>query len=157
MPREMQTPPSKPPGPDKEPEIVVHAPPPQGHNSRSRGGEGTSTESNTNSGDKGKDAASDCPHQPEETSRGVPTTPGHWETSGIPWIDLQLPDHHYDPTTFPLYAVIGGALVDPAVDRSRERLLGLEGQLEEALETFRASARDTQRRHRGEGRKRPAG
>ncbi|CAI9098870.1 OLC1v1035596C1 [Oldenlandia corymbosa var. corymbosa] len=58
---------------------------------------------------------------------------------GIPWIDLQLSDPHYDPTTFPLYAAVGGALVDLAVYRSRGRLSDLEGQLEEALETFRAS------------------
>ncbi|CAI9089239.1 OLC1v1023775C1 [Oldenlandia corymbosa var. corymbosa] len=56
MPRGMQTPPSTPPGPDEEPEIVASVPPPQGHNSISRGGGGTSTDSNTNSGDKVNDA-----------------------------------------------------------------------------------------------------
>ncbi|CAI9099113.1 OLC1v1035884C1 [Oldenlandia corymbosa var. corymbosa] len=139
MPRGTQTPPSTPPRLDEEPEVVAPAPPPQGHNSGSRGGGGTSTDSNTNSGDKGKDAALDFPPQPEGTSRGVPVTPGHWKTSGIPWIDLQLPDPHHDPTTFPLYAAVGSALVDPNVDRSRGRLSGLEGLLEEGLETFRIS------------------
>ncbi|CAI9090827.1 OLC1v1025688C1 [Oldenlandia corymbosa var. corymbosa] len=56
MPRRTQTPPSTPPRPDKEPEIVGPAPPPQGHNSGSRGGGGTSTDSNTNSRDKVNDA-----------------------------------------------------------------------------------------------------
>ncbi|CAI9106690.1 OLC1v1005897C1 [Oldenlandia corymbosa var. corymbosa] len=137
--RGMQTPPSTPPGLDEEPEIVASAPPPQGHNSGSRGGGGTLTDSNAHSGDKGKDAASDFPSQPEGTSRGVPATPGHWETSGIPWIDLQLPDPHHDPMIFPLYAAVESALVDPNIDRRRGRLSGLEGQLEEALQTFRAS------------------
>ncbi|CAI9099337.1 OLC1v1036137C1 [Oldenlandia corymbosa var. corymbosa] len=139
MPRGTQTPPRTPTGPDEEPEIVAPAPPPQGHNSRSRGGGGTSTDSNTNSGDKGKDVASDFPPQPEGSSRGLPATPSHWETSGIPWIDLQLSDPHHDPTNFSLYAAVGSVLVDPNVDRSRGRQSGLEGQLEEALETFRAS------------------
>ncbi|CAI9103001.1 OLC1v1001410C1 [Oldenlandia corymbosa var. corymbosa] len=87
----------------------------------------------------GKGTASDFPSHPDGTSRGLPATPGLWETSGIPWIDLQLPDPHHDPTTFPLYAAVGGALADPNVDRGRGRLSGLEGQLEEALQTFRAS------------------
>ncbi|CAI9089925.1 OLC1v1024578C1 [Oldenlandia corymbosa var. corymbosa] len=56
MPRGTQTPPRKPPGPDEEPETVGHAPPTKGHNSGSRGGGGTSTDSNTNNGDKVNDA-----------------------------------------------------------------------------------------------------
>ncbi|CAI9108695.1 OLC1v1008362C1 [Oldenlandia corymbosa var. corymbosa] len=132
MPRGTETPPSTPPGPEEEPEIIASASPPQGHNSGSLGGGETST-------DKGKSTASDFPSHPDGTSQGLPATPGLWETSGIPWIDLQLPDPHHDPTTFPLYAAVGGALADPNVDRGRGRLSGLEGQLEEALQTFRAS------------------
>ncbi|CAI9108390.1 OLC1v1007963C1 [Oldenlandia corymbosa var. corymbosa] len=132
-------PPSTPPGPEEEPAIVASEPPPQGHNSGSRGGGGTSTDSNARSGDKGKGTAPDFPSHPDGTSRGLPVTRGLWETSGIPWIDMQLPDPHHDPTAFPLYAAVGGALADPNVDRGRGRLSGLEGQLEEALQTFRAS------------------
>ncbi|CAI9117302.1 OLC1v1018668C1 [Oldenlandia corymbosa var. corymbosa] len=87
----------------------------------------------------GKDVASGLPNPLEGTSEDVPATPGKWETSGIPWIDLQLPDPHFDATAFPLYAAVGGALVDPPPDRSRGRLSGLEGQLGEALEAYRAS------------------
>ncbi|CAI9089871.1 OLC1v1024520C1 [Oldenlandia corymbosa var. corymbosa] len=56
MPRGTQTPPSMPPRPDEEPKIVASVPPPQGHNSESRGGGGTSTDSNAHSGDKVNDA-----------------------------------------------------------------------------------------------------
>ncbi|CAI9102823.1 OLC1v1001168C1 [Oldenlandia corymbosa var. corymbosa] len=56
MPRGTQTPLSTPPGPDEEPERVASAPPPQVHNCGSRRGGGTSTDSNTNSGDKVNDA-----------------------------------------------------------------------------------------------------
>ncbi|CAI9099234.1 OLC1v1036019C1 [Oldenlandia corymbosa var. corymbosa] len=131
--------PSTPPGPEEEPEIVASEPPPQGHNSGSRGGGATSTDSNACSGDKGKGTALDFPSHPDGTSRGLPATPGLWETSGIPWIDLQLPYPHHDPTAFPLYATVWGALAYPNVDTGRGRLSGLEGQLKEALQTFRAS------------------
>ncbi|CAI9108894.1 OLC1v1008596C1 [Oldenlandia corymbosa var. corymbosa] len=56
MPRGTETPPSMPPGPEEEPEMVASEPPPQGHNSGSRGGGGTSTDSNARSGDKVNDA-----------------------------------------------------------------------------------------------------
>ncbi|CAI9094141.1 OLC1v1029830C1 [Oldenlandia corymbosa var. corymbosa] len=102
MPTGTQTPPSTPPGPNEEPETVGPAPPPKGITLEAAEGRGTSTDSNTNNEDKGKDTASNFPHQPEGASQGMPATPGHWETSGIPWIDLQLPDPYYDPMTFPL-------------------------------------------------------
>ncbi|CAI9115185.1 OLC1v1016023C1 [Oldenlandia corymbosa var. corymbosa] len=146
MPRGTETPPSMPPGLDDEPEIVASAPPPQGYNSGNRGGGGTSTDTNARSRDKGKGTTSDFPSHPDGTSRGLPATLGLWETSGILWIDLQLPDPHHDPTAFPLYAAVGGALADPNVDRGRGRLSGLEGQLEEALQTFRASELDEARK-----------
>ncbi|CAI9089877.1 OLC1v1024526C1 [Oldenlandia corymbosa var. corymbosa] len=157
MPRGTQTPPSMPAGLDEEPEIIRPAPPPKGTTleaaeegapqpiptptaeTRVLPGLRRLTFPLTRASFQGKDAASDFPHQPEGASQGVLVTPGHWETSGIPSIDLQLPDPHYDPTTFPLYAAVGGALVDLAIDRGRGRLSGLEGQLKEALETFRAS------------------
>ncbi|CAI9106340.1 OLC1v1005470C1 [Oldenlandia corymbosa var. corymbosa] len=72
-------------------------------------------------------------------SRGGGGTSTDSNTNSGDKIDLQFPDPHHDPTTFPLYAAVGSALVDLNVDRSRGRLSGLEGQLEEALETFRAS------------------
>ncbi|CAI9090703.1 OLC1v1025528C1 [Oldenlandia corymbosa var. corymbosa] len=61
MPRETQTPPRTPPGPDEEPETVEHtSPPPKGTTpeaaGREREGGGTSTDSNTNSEDKVNDA-----------------------------------------------------------------------------------------------------
>ncbi|CAI9094472.1 OLC1v1030218C1 [Oldenlandia corymbosa var. corymbosa] len=147
MPKGIQMPLGTPQGLDEEPEAVEVETPPKGNNSGSQGEGGTSTDSNTNNGDKltrascvqGKDAALNLPNPPEGTSQGVPAAPGKWETSGIPWIDLHLPDPHFDPTTFPLYAVVRGALVDPPSDRSRGRLSSLEGQLKEALEAYRAS------------------
>ncbi|CAI9117660.1 OLC1v1019100C1 [Oldenlandia corymbosa var. corymbosa] len=135
-------------GPDEveQPKDKEAQTPPKEGNSSSQSNGGTSTDSNTSNGDKGKKTTSPPTDPPEGNSQGVPPTPGKWETSGIPWTDMQLPDPYLDTKSYPIYAAVGRALTEPPVDRGRGRLSGLEDQLKEALSAIKASNLDEARR-----------